>query len=375
MALRFLWRNFNSRFELFSFSFTLQKIIDKTVIYPPELVVLVTPNVSWETRNALCPAFCTRILEVPVLELPSDGINKKVPAEFGKPFDDHCPGLTKLHAFRLEVYDTIVFIEPDCLVLDDIYPLIKRGKVYTETEALVAAAPDLFPPDKFNSGVMVIRPSQVAFDSMMKQKSLLANYDGSDTGFLNSYYSEWHTEMAPLARLPFTYNAQRALYDMTYNKGHRSYWDVAIAPDLKIVHYSGSTKPWVDDTRADNTGTPPVAQSILKAKTGDTLTDLWRQWHQRSKNFATRYHKEKESEEKWKATVEAQRKQQEMQAAVAQKKNPKYMHNVVTKRYKELRQAGHDVKTSMEMARAEHGLDNEDDNPAAKVASMFGVAM
>lgn len=141
--------------RLFQLPFGTQKSIDTTVTYPPELVVLVTPNVSPETRNALCPAFCTRIEEVPVLALPPDGIHKKVPAEFGQPFDSHCPGLTKLHVFRLDVYDTIVFIEPDCLVLDDIYPLIQKGKVYTETEALVAAAPDLFPPDKFNSGVMV----------------------------------------------------------------------------------------------------------------------------------------------------------------------------------------------------------------------------
>ena len=336
----------------------------------------MTPNVSQNTRKALCPTFCTRIEEVPIIALPSDGINKTVPAEFGKSFDNHCPGLTKLHVFRLEVYDTIVFIEPDCLVLDDIYPLVKKGKVYTESEALVAAAPDLFPPDKFNSGVMVIRPSRAAFDSMIKQKSLLANYDGSDTGFLNSYFSEWHTEMAPLARLPFTYNAQRALYDMTHEKGHRSYWDVAVAPDLHILHYSGTPKPW---EYASIKGTPqPVQQqqhSTLKAKTGDALTDLWLQWYQRSKNFATRVQKsnEREAEDKLKAAVEFRQNQQEVMAARAKKKDPKDTHKLISNRYKELRQQGHDVKTAMAMARTELGADDEDVNPASAVLSMFGM--
>lgn len=362
--------------------YSIQKTLDKTIIYPPELVVLVTPDVSQKTRNALWPALCTRILEVPILYLPA-GINRKIPKEFAKPWDDHSPGLTKLHAFRLEVYDTIVFIEPDCLVLDDIYPLIKKGKVYTESEALVAAAPDMFPPDKFNSGVMVIRPSQTTFDNMMGQKSLLANYDGSDTGFLNAYYPEWFTEMGPLARLPFTCNAQRALYDMTYHYGHRNYWDLVVSPDLRILHYSGQPKPWVaapESAKAavNRKESPTQSTTPSIGKTGDYLTDLWRQWFHRSKNFVARFHKETIAEEKRKATEEVRQKQQGMQAAKAQRNDPRHIHKIVSKRFKELRKVGHDVKTAMAMARAEHGLQDGIDEPVdvgAKVASMFGITM
>lgn len=333
-----------------------------------------------KVRNALCPALCTRIIEVLVLGL-TPGINRKI-ANRGdcRPWDDHSPGLTKLHVFRLEVYDTIVFIEPDCLVLDDIYPLIQKGKVYTETEALVAAAPDMFPPDKFNSGVMVIRPSQTVFDNMMAQKSLLANYDGGDTGFLNAYYPEWHDKMAPLARLPFSYNAQRALYDVTYNKGHRNYWDVAVAPDLKILHYSGSEKPWEGPPSKSNDNDDKVsATDPMTMRTGDYLTDLWRQWYQRSKNFVARHRKEKEREEAWKASAEIRHKQQEMQAVQKEnQKDPKQVHKLVSKRFKELRQQGHNAKDAMTMARQEAGLQDEEEEPAAvgaKVAAMFGVMM
>lgn len=131
--------------------YSIQKTLDKKILYPPEIVVLVTPDVSQKVRDALWPALCTRIVEVEVISIPP-GINKKIFKQDFTAWDNHSPGLTKLHAFRLEVYDSIVFVEPDCLVLDDLYPLLKKGKVYTETEALVAAAPDLFPPDRFNSG-------------------------------------------------------------------------------------------------------------------------------------------------------------------------------------------------------------------------------
>ncbi|CAB9496439.1 Glycogenin-1 [Seminavis robusta] len=353
--------------------YSVQKNLRKNVPYPPELVVLVTPEVSPETRRALWPALCTRITEVSVIGLPQGGINKSIGTnQNSTPFDNDCPGLTKLHAFSLVVYDTIVFLEPDCLVLDDLYPLIQKGKVYTESEALVAAAPDLFPPDKFNSGVMVIRPNSETFDNMMAQKSLLTNYANNDTGFLNAYYSEWFTQMAPLARLPFTYNAQRALYDMTYPQGHFNYWDIAVAPDLKVLHYSGYPKPW-EDSKPANGG------SAKKARTGDTLTDLWRQWHQKSHNYCVRYHKEREKEAVWRASAETRQKQLEQQQQhLPKQQNPKQVHKLVSKRFKELRQEGHDTKDAMAMARAEHGLSDEQLEPAsvgAQVASMFGVMM
>lgn len=192
----------------------------------------------------------------------------------------------------------------------------------------------------------------------------------------SSYFSEWFTEMAPLARLPFTYNAQRALYDMTYDKAS-NYWDLAISPDLKILHYSGSPKPWEVLPNGKAKEASGAASLATTTRTGDYLTDLWRQWYQRSKKFVARHDKQKEREQEWKASAEVRQKQQEMQAAkAASQKNPKQVHKLVSKRFKELRQEGYDVKTAMAMARAEHGL--EDQEPAsvgAQVASMFGVMM
>ena len=44
-----------------------------------------------------------------------------------------------------------------------------------------AAAPDVFPPDKLNAGVMVVRPNRAVFLSMMRRIDL-PSHDGGDTG-------------------------------------------------------------------------------------------------------------------------------------------------------------------------------------------------
>jgi hypothetical protein len=94
--------------------------------------------------------------------------------------------LTKLHIFQVDVYDTILYLDANCLVVKDGSHLLDLGKVYIESKALIAAAPDNFPPDKFNAGEMVVCPSQSVFDNMMVQTSRLTSYDGGDTGFTSS---------------------------------------------------------------------------------------------------------------------------------------------------------------------------------------------
>lgn len=45
-----------------------------------------------------------------------------------------------------------------------------------------AAAPDVFPPDKFNAGVMVVVPSLLVLEDMLSKVEDLPSYDGGDTG-------------------------------------------------------------------------------------------------------------------------------------------------------------------------------------------------
>jgi glycogenin glucosyltransferase len=88
---------------------------------------------------------------------------------------------------------------------------------------LLAAAPDIFPPDKFNAGVMVLRPSKDVFDDMISRlpqsngdNKKCTSYDGGDTGFLNSYYPQWYSSWPAYSRLSFGINAQRLMCHYTY---------------------------------------------------------------------------------------------------------------------------------------------------------------
>ncbi|CAN0329506.1 unnamed protein product, partial [Laminaria digitata] len=108
-----------------------------------------------------------------------------------------------------------------------------------------AAAPDVFPPDRFNAGVMVVAPSSAVLDDMLSKVSELPSYDGGDTGFLNAYFSDWFSRPAA-ARLPFAYNALRTVYWTTHEK-NPGYWE-AIGPK-KIIHFCSSPKPWEDGKR------------------------------------------------------------------------------------------------------------------------------
>ena len=40
----------------------------------------------------------------------------------------------------------------------------------------------MFPPDKFNAGVLVVRPDEVVFADMIGKIGTLTSYDGGDTG-------------------------------------------------------------------------------------------------------------------------------------------------------------------------------------------------
>tara|TARA_B100000780_G_scaffold125182_1_gene87820 strand:- start:240 stop:1466 length:1227 start_codon:yes stop_codon:yes gene_type:complete len=196
------------------------------------MLILLTPEVNETSRNKILSMnisselnahFQINILEVPAIPNP----NSKV----------HVPGwvnagYTKLHIFNLVQYHKVVYIDADTLVLRNIATLFDHPGL--------AAAPDVFPPDKFNAGVMVVEPNAVTFQDMMSKIHILTSHDGGDTGFLNSYYSDWYT-WDSAHRLSFSYNAQRTMHWLTY-KGNPGYWK-SINP-ISILHYSSNPKPW-----------------------------------------------------------------------------------------------------------------------------------
>lgn len=144
--------------------------------------------------------------------------------------------MSKLHIWNLTGYDQVFYIDADAMIVGPIEHVFEDCKSVD-----FAAAPDVFPPDRFNAGVMVIKPSAERFAELCAALHTLPSYDGGDTGFLNAFFPDWYTGPAA-SRLPYALNCQRILYWFTHEK-RPGYWDDAIK-DKKIIHFSSSPKPW-----------------------------------------------------------------------------------------------------------------------------------
>ena len=395
--------------------------------YPPEIVVVVTPTVSQEVRDALCPILCTRVIEVEFIPMPTkkpsdddkdknedeDKNEEENTASHVSAWDKNC-GLSKLNILTFEQYSTILYIDADCLVVKDVSHLLDIGEEDADDrKGLIAAAPDIFPPDKFNAGVMVLRPcAHVLLDILAKiDEGAISSYDGGDTGLLNAYYPDWFTSMPSKARLPFGCNAQRFLYNCTHAK-RPQYWDEGVvgsgdvgSDGLHIVHYSSSPKPWeaMERRNADNKTSnekdakaPSAALSYLDDESNEALSktkmteldQLWEDWYQRSVDYcndddvlAAIEQKRKEEERRKKKREEEARFLADARFAEEAAKNPNNKDNVlkrhtnVSKRYKQLRKEGMGTKEAMQQARLDCGADEEENaHPGDAVGQMFGMA-
>ena len=402
--------------------YSLQQNLSSTGGYPPEIVVVVTPTVGQEVRNALCPILCTRVIEVDFIPMPKPNLtstdadaNQNGNGEgtsHVSAWDKNC-GLSKLNILSLEQYSTLVYIDADCLVVQDVSHLLDIGFEDQEDAAdrnkgLIAASPDIFPPDKFNAGVMVLRPSADVLGDILNKANdgTIASYDGGDTGLLNAYYRDWFTTMPSSARLPFGYNAQRFLYNCTHAK-RPQYWDEGVVGaggsggGLHIVHFSSSPKPWeaMERRNADQTNKKvaktSAALSYLDDKSNEALAktkvteldQLWEGWYRRSIEYC--------NDDEVRGAIECKRNEEERRqkkrredawaladarSAARTANNPNNKdkvlkrHTNVSKRYKQLRKEGMGTKEAMQQARVDCGADDENAHPGNAVGQMFGLA-
>ena len=131
---------------------------------------------------------------------------------------------SKLNAFNMVQFDKIVFIDSDAIVTTNIDDLFKLEGFN--------AAPDhgiTLNSNRFNSGVFVTRPSKDVFNDMISKISTTYSYNGSDQGFLNSYFQNRWNKLSP------EYNYLKRL--IIYFPDRFNY------TSAKVIHYVGD-KPW-----------------------------------------------------------------------------------------------------------------------------------
>ncbi|KAG2044464.1 hypothetical protein BDR03DRAFT_1004775 [Suillus americanus] len=133
--------------------------------------------------------------------------------------------LTKLHVFRLTQYSKVIFLDADVLPLRPLSHLFHLDHEFS-------AVPDVGWPDIFNSGVMVLSPSEDKFMELQELLKTNGSWDGGDQGILNEWRGgNWN-------RLSFTYNTTpTAAY--TYAPAYERF-----GSQISAVHFIGPNKPW-----------------------------------------------------------------------------------------------------------------------------------
>ncbi|XP_038703530.1 UDP-glucuronate:xylan alpha-glucuronosyltransferase 2-like isoform X1 [Tripterygium wilfordii] len=135
---------------------------------------------------------------------------------------------SKFRLWQLTDYDKLVFIDSDIIVLRNLDILFKFPQ-------MSASGNDVW---IFNSGVMVIEPSNCTFKILMNEREHIVPYNGGDQGFLNEVFVWWH-------RLPRRMNFLKNFWANTSAEASvKNQLFGADPPKLYAIHYLG-WKPWL----------------------------------------------------------------------------------------------------------------------------------
>ncbi|GJX17512.1 UDP-glucuronate:xylan alpha-glucuronosyltransferase 2 isoform X1, partial [Tanacetum coccineum] len=181
-----------------------------------DLILLIDTSISVEKRDALAAAgWIIRIIE----RIRNPRAEKYSYNEYN---------YSKFRLWQLTDYDKIIFIDSDIIVLrnlDLIFSFPQMSAVGNDNSI-------------FNSGIMVIEPSNCTFMHFMQQTNEIVSYNGGDQGFLNEIFVYWH-------RLPRRVNFLKNFWSNTtveYSMKNQLFG--ADPPKLYAIHYLG-LKPWV----------------------------------------------------------------------------------------------------------------------------------
>ncbi|XP_051151021.1 UDP-glucuronate:xylan alpha-glucuronosyltransferase 2-like isoform X2 [Andrographis paniculata] len=135
---------------------------------------------------------------------------------------------SKFRLWQLTDYDKVVFIDSDIVVLRSLDGLFDFPQMSaTGNDGWI-----------FNSGVMVIEPSNCTFRTLMNRREEIVSYNGGDQGFLNEVFVWWH-------RLPRRVNFLKNFWsNTTAEAAVKNQLFGSDPPNLYSIHYLG-WKPWL----------------------------------------------------------------------------------------------------------------------------------
>ncbi|KAK7399396.1 hypothetical protein VNO78_10578 [Psophocarpus tetragonolobus] len=136
---------------------------------------------------------------------------------------------SKFRLWQLTDYDKIIFIDADLLILRNIDFLFGMPEITATGNNGTL----------FNSGVMVVEPSNCTFQLLMNHINEFESYNGGDQGYLNEIFTWWH-------RIPRHMNFLKHFWigDEEEKKQTKTMLFGAEPPILYVLHYLGM-KPWL----------------------------------------------------------------------------------------------------------------------------------
>ncbi|KAK6924234.1 Glycosyl transferase, family 8, partial [Dillenia turbinata] len=136
---------------------------------------------------------------------------------------------SKFRLWQLTDYDKIIFIDADLLVLRNLDFLFGMPEISATGNNGTL----------FNSGVMVIEPSNCTFQLLMDNINVFESYNGGDQGYLNEVLTWWH-------RIPRQMNFLKNFWigDPEEIKQWKTRLFAADPSIIYVLHYLG-IKPWL----------------------------------------------------------------------------------------------------------------------------------
>ncbi|XP_071704488.1 UDP-glucuronate:xylan alpha-glucuronosyltransferase 1-like [Rutidosis leptorrhynchoides] len=195
---------------------------------------------------------------------------------------------SKFRLWQLTDYDKIIFIDADLLILRNIDFLFGMPEISATGNNGTL----------FNSGVMVIEPSNCTFNLLMDHINEITSYNGGDQGYLNEIFTWWH-------RIPKTINFLKNFWigddDEVIEKKTRLFG--ADPPELYVLHYLGM-KPWLCFREYDCNWN----SDIFREFASDVAHEKWWKFHDA---MPTQLHQFCMLESRQKAQLEWDRKEAE----------------------------------------------------------------
>ena len=204
-------------------------------------IAMVTPEEAEESRQLMSQHW--KIIEVePIYCLQKAHPSVKIANQQAEGmvndlnrFESTC---TKFHAWALTQYNRILFMDSDMVVLQNIDHVL-----YKYSNASFVAAPEVFPPDTFNSGLMIFKPNAAMYDHLVRSNNELGSAEGGDQGIFNMWLCpKWftaHSDDAECGKIPWFYNVEVQHY-----QNYQNYLLMHGRESMKAIHYINDGKPW-----------------------------------------------------------------------------------------------------------------------------------